>query len=224
MNDHKVSIVIPTYNKWHLTDQLLHGLSKHESENIDNILIVNNGSYEPWGGNKTDLEVIGVLDIPENVGFTKASNLGLQHVTGEVGEKHLVFLISNDVKISGKFIYQAEDILFGARRHFVGNRHIVFNSGWNTFGGVTFDYLEGWFLACTADGWRDLGYFDEAYSPYDYEDIDISTVAKNRGYRLTSLNNPHVTHLGGGTIGFNPAREAITKRNQEYFRKKWLGE
>jgi len=31
-----------------------------------------------------------------------------------------------------------------------------------------------------------------------------------------------VEHLGGQTIGFNPEREAITIRNKEIFRKKYV--
>lgn len=223
MRDYKVSVVVPVYGQWHLAEQLLNGLAKHESDNIDDVVIVDDHSPDPHILDIPYDLVVYYNRLPENVGFTKASNIGVKSVTGDIGEKRIIFLISSDVKVTGKFVEQAEDYLFGARRHFIGNRHIVFDSGWNTFDGVTFDYLEGWFLACTADGWRDLGYFDEAYSPYDYEDIDISTVAKKKGYRLTSLNNPHITHLGGGTIGFNPARQAITERNREYFKKKWLG-
>jgi GT2 family glycosyltransferase len=106
----------------------------------------------------------------------------------------------------------------------IGNRRIDWDTGWNTFDGKIFEYLEGWFLAATNDVWKSLGYFDPSYAPYDMEDIDIATTAKVHNYNLISLNNPYLVHLGGGTIGFNPAREAITIRNKEYFRKKWMPE
>lgn len=221
MRSYKVSIVIPTYKTWHLTQELLNGLSAHEKENIDEVIVVDDASPEIQTL-KTDLNFI-YEKLQKNSGFPTACNTGLKLASENIAEKRLVFLISNDVKVTGKFIEQAADILFDARRALVGNRHIVFDSGWNTFDGKTFDYLEGWFFGATSDGWRDLGYFDEAYSPYDYEDIDLSTTAKKKGYKLVSLNNPHVTHMGGQTIGFNPAREAITKRNREYFQKKWMG-
>lgn len=221
MRNYTVSIVIPTYKTWSLTQDLLNGLSKHEKDNIDEVVVVDDASPEIQTL-VTDLNLI-YRKLPENVGFTLACNAGLIEATREIAERHLIFLISNDVRISGKFIQQTADILFDARRALVGNRHIVFDSGWNTFEGKTFDYLEGWFFAATSDGWRDLNYFDPAYAPYDYEDIDLSTTAKSKGYKLVSLNNPHVKHLGGQTIGFNPTREAVTRRNQEYFKKKWLG-
>lgn len=227
MRDYKVSVVIPNYRTWELTLNLLYGLSMFEGENIDEVIIVDDHSPVPPPSADQWVRFKGLKEITlhtntENLGFTKTSNIGLRMATKEPAEPRLVFLISNDVKVSGRFIDQSENILRGARRYFLGNRHIIFDSGWNTFEGTTFDYLEGWFLAATAYGWKDLGYFDENYAPYDYEDIDISTTAKKKGYALASLNNPHVTHLGGGTIGFNPEREAITKRNREYFKNKWV--
>lgn len=221
MRDYKVSVVIPTYNTWKLTQGLLDGLSRHESENIDEILVVDDCS--PISPDLASDLPFFILGLAKKSGFPVACNAGLQQVTKDrFAEKRAVFLISNDVVVNGKFIEQASEHLFSAKRYFVGNRHIAFDSGWNTFEGKTFDYLEGWLYASTVDGWRDIGYFDEAYSPYDYEDIDICTTAKSKGYKLVSLNNPHLVHMGGQTIGFNPTREAVTRRNQEYFKNKWL--
>lgn len=229
MNDFSVSIVIPTYNTWELTNKLLFGLIEHEHDNITEVIVVDDGSEranrstEPWEERLLPYlrKTTRIEALEKNSGFTLACNHGLKLATRPLASKHLVFLISNDVQIKGKFIEQAADILFSARRHLVGNRHITFDSGWNTFQNKTFDYLEGWFLAATSDGWRDLNFFDPAYAPFDMEDIDLSTTAKTKGYKLVSLNNPNIVHQGGGTLGFNPEREKITLRNKEYFRTKW---
>ena len=225
--DYTVSIVIPIHNKWPLCQNLLNDLLKHEKDNIDEIIVANNtpedaeieGGLEFW----TESKLLPVTSIVSdfNSGFTINANNGLRYCDKPIASRHITFLISNDVRIGGKFIEKTADILFGARKSLVGNRHIAFDSGWNKFDGIVFDYLEGWFLACTSDGWRELNYFDPAYAPFDYEDVDISTTAKSKGYKLVSMNNPLIKHLGGGTIGFNSAREAITNRNKEYFRKKW---
>lgn len=220
MRSYKVSVVIPTYNTWDLTQNLLNNLSEHERENIDEILVVDDCSKD-----QPTLQCpipFSVIRSAVNSGFPIACNMGLRQTTQQMAEKRIVFLISNDVKISGKFVEQVADILFDARRYLVGNRYITFDTGWNTFEGKTFPYLEGWFYAATSDGWRDIGYFDEGFYKFDYEDIDLCTTAKIKGYKLISLNNPHLIHLGGQTIGFNPEREAITNKNKEYFRKKWV--
>lgn len=227
MRDYKVSIVIPVYGNWHLLRRLLDGLHRYEAENIDDVIVVDDCSPDIDRLHQlfTDHPLkFSVLGNEENLGFTKTSNIGLRFATGELAEKKMIFLVSSDVSFHGRFVEDAEEILFSARRHFLGNRHIVFDSGWNNFNGKVFDYLEGWFLGATSDGWRDLGYFDVNYAPHDFEDVDISTTAKVKGYKLASLNNPYIQHLGGGTIGFNPEREAITRRNKEFFKRKWLGE
>jgi len=228
MRTFSTSIVVPCYEKWHLTHALLNDLRKHEKENIDEVIVVNNGSTEEevadglnfWQAN--NLLPIKIETIKTNVGFTLASNIGLRIAERDIAERHITFLISNDVRINGKFVEQAADILLGAKRALVGNRLVAFDSGWNNFDGKIYDYLEGWFLAATSDGWKDLGYFDANYAPFDYEDVDLSTTAKRNGYRLMPLNNPTIVHQGAGTIGYNPEREAITKRNREYFRNKWV--
>ena len=221
MRDNKISVVILTYNKWELTEQLVKDLEKHEKENIDEILVVDNGSTE---GRVFDnpFDCLVYERIEENIGFTLGFNHGLKLATGEIAEKKAIFAISNDVRIHGVFIQQATDLLFGARRCLVGNDHLAFDTGWNKFNGVTYDYLAGHFLAATSDGWRELGYFDERFAPNDYEDVDLSTTAKKKGYKLVALNNPNIVHAGGGTYGYTPERRLQTERNREVFKSKWV--
>lgn len=218
MNNYTVSVVVLGWNRWDLTRTLVRGLVEHEAENITELIIVDNGSDEAV----RNVEGFPVHRLPKNIGFTLGANHGLRLALKELASRHLVFLISNDVQIKGKFIAQAADVLLGARRAFVGNKLFFNNTGWNTFDGRTFPYLEGAFLACTSDGWKDIGIFDENYDPFDYEDMDISTTASVKGYKIVPLNNPNIVHQGGGTLGYTPERLAITERNREYFKRKWL--
>jgi len=67
-----------------------------------------------------------------------------------------------------------------------------------------------------------LGYFDERYSPCDFEDVDLSTQARRKFYTLVALNSPALRHIGGQSIGYNPKREEQTKINQKKFEEKWV--
>lgn len=217
--NYRVSIVIPTYNTWNLTTNLIENLSKYELENIDRFLVVDDDSAYP----KPDfIPISWVVTMSKNFGFTIASNAGIRECMREPGSSHIIFLISNDVQINGKFIQQAADILLSGRKYLVGNRLIDWDTGWNKFGDNVFYYLEGFFLAATSDGWKEMEFFDKQYAPHDFEDVDLSTKAKSLGYKLASLNNPNIVHKGAGTLGYNPEREAVTIRNKELFRKKWL--
>lgn len=227
--DYQVTVVTLCKDKFNLTNNLLAGLERFESENIDEIIIVDNHSEEQevidglwWWVRESGLPV-SVNRMTENIGFTLGANYGLRMATlNRFAERRLVFLISNDVSVSGKFIQQTAEILLSPKRALVGAKLLSHDTGWNRFGNIVFPYLEGYFLAAMVDGWVDLDFFDPAYAPFDYEDIDLSTTAKKKGYQLVPLNNPAITHLGGGTLGYNPEREKITRRNQEYFKEKWL--
>lgn len=226
--DYLVTIVTLCKDKYRLTENLLSGLNRWEKESIDEVIVVDNNSTEKetldgleWWQKKSGMPVY-VNGFASNLGFTLGANEGLALVTKKrVAEKRIVFLISNDVTITGRFVEQAAEILF-SKKSLVGAKLLSHNTGWNTFDGRVFPYLEGYFLAATVDGWMDLDFFDPAYAPYDFEDVDLSTNALQKGYQLVPLNNPAINHLGGGTLGYNPEREKITRRNQEYFRKKWI--
>lgn len=224
---HKNIVVTLMYNKAYLTDALLKGLAKHEKDGIDKVIIVDNGTTEKdslWQMRQWACCFpfdIQIETLDDNLGFTLGANYGLQVADEDPFENNLVFLISNDVEIRGKFIEQSEQIFNEGKLTLIGNRHVNWDSGWNCFNGKIFDYLEGYFLAATSSGWRHLNYFDPNYAPFDYEDIDLSAKAKEKGFRLVSLNNPFIFHRGGGTLGYNPERQKITERNKEYFRQKW---
>lgn len=221
----KISIVIPVYKHWDLASELLRGLHRHEKDWIDEIVIVDDNS-EDQDVNE-GIEVLSkilpitVLRNEENIGFTLSSNRGLEYASRNFAEHGVVFLISSDVSIFGEFIEQSVEILDSPRRILLGHKLLSHDTGWNTFDGRTFGYLEGYFLACTPDGWRDLGYFDPNYAPHDFEDVDISQNARSRGYKLIPLNSPAIKHLGGGSIGYHQDRQRITEHNREKFRYKW---
>jgi GT2 family glycosyltransferase len=218
----KVSVVIPVHDHWNLTHSLLYDLYNHCRSDIDEVVVVNDASkqvehytgMEWWAQGK--MLPIHELELETDLGFLRASNQGIKHAKGDI-----IILISNDVKIQENIIKKIVDAL---KQHnvLVGARLLSGDTGWNTFGKKTFPYLEGWLLAAMASDWDILGGFDERFAPCDFEDIDLSTTAIDKGYTLVSLEGAKVYHLGGKTIGFSPEREKITRANQEKFRTKWI--
>jgi GT2 family glycosyltransferase len=208
-----------------MTNALLSDLYTHEKNNIDEIVLVDNGGTDAdvagglgfWKFMFQDFCNVRLLQLKENQGFLLAANLGLMEAEGGIK-----ILISNDVRIKGKFI----DDVMSTLTHsgcLVGQKLYTTSTGWNEFEeGRIFPYLEGFFLAAEYHIWEKLNYFDVDYVPCDYEDVDISTKALSLGYELVPLNLPYIEHLGAGTLGYNPERLAITERNREIFRKKWI--
>lgn len=213
----RYSFVIPAYNNFHLLHQLLFDIYKNCATPHEVIIMDDASDDETFLGGISWWETTQLLPVnhvrnKEDLGFLKNSNKGLQMATGDI-----VSLVSTDVRIFSDITK-----FFIGRDGLVGGRYLDWDTGWNTFGGRIFPYLEGWLLTAYRETWKELGYFDERYAPHDFEDVDISTGAISLGLRLASYPTDWTNHLGGQSIGYNPEREALTKINQKKFEKKWI--
>ena len=146
------SVVIPMYNNWNLTHQILLDLYKNCREDIDELLIINDAStqdtvYEglAWWKNEKLLP-ISEIRLRENHKFTLASNLGMARATGDY-----LFLISNDVRIHHNFIRAGVEALTEHPDSEVGIILYDYDTGWNSFDGQYFPYLDGSVIGCTKD-------------------------------------------------------------------------
>lgn len=218
------SIVLLFYNHWELTHARLWELYQFVPDNIEVILFDNNStelickSGVAWW--QTDMSTrfsIKYMRSDKNLSFGHAMNIGAKSAKSDI-----LILLSNDVKITGDFISPIIERLSKDFRQFIGNEVYSHDTGWNTFSGNIFPYAAGYMLACTKNTWKDIGGFDLRYKKYDMEDVDISTQAIFSGYNLHALNSPYLTHLVAQTIGYNPEREKITKKNQKKFEEKWI--
>ena len=222
----KVSIVIPVYNHYALTNKMLYSIQKKEKESIGKILVIDDCSPDEevqtglaWW--KSQWDVIEVVRNETNLGFLQSSNKGMKMITGNLDE--IVILLSNDVEIYGSFIWQIQEHLKSSEaRKLIGGVIYAHDTGWNRFGNEIFPYVEGWLLATTKAGWGDLGYFDERYSPCIFEDVDLSTQARQMGYTLVALNSPALRHIGGQSISYTDSRHELTRKNQNIFGEKWI--
>ncbi len=213
------SVVIPAYGRWDLLHQLLNDLYRNCSL-IEEVIIVNDKPDDQDTRNglawwrKTNMLPLEIIETPENLGFLRASNLGLKSAVEDN-----VILISTDVRVYKDIV---EFMKLSQPQYVVGGKLLDFNTGWNAIGEKIYPYLEGWLLGATKETWTTLGYFDEIYAPNDYEDLDFSTKAIFWDYHLSTFPEGYVSHLGSQSIPYGDAREAITKENRKKFEKKWL--
>jgi GT2 family glycosyltransferase len=214
-----VSIIIPYYNGWAMSHQLLYDLYRNDRDNIDEVMLIDDASDDGSISGATwwkKLLPVRVYRFEENVGFLRAANKGLKKATGDIK-----ILISNDVRIYQPFCQQVIQLLADNSKRLIGNHFHAGDTGWNKFGDHVFPYLAGYFLGATAGTWEYLEYFDERYIPCDYEDVDLSTKALMGGVQVTSLSLPGIVHIGGQTIKYGAEREAQTNINKRKFEEKW---
>ena len=219
----KISVILLAYNHWDLTHARLWEIYKYLP--VDEVILVDDNSDEAdfisgvswWMEDVNGKLPLRYIRNKKNMPFGYSMNKGCAAATGDV-----YVLLCNDVKVQGNFIPDIVTALAANSNILIGNRLLDRDTGWNTFDGVVYPYLEGYMLASTKEVWAELGGFDyKVFFPYDFEDVDLSTNARSLGIELFSLNTSKINHLGAGTIGYNPAREAITLRNKEKFREKW---
>ncbi len=224
----EVSIVIPFYNRWVLTNQAIANLHQHGLSGCE-IVLYDDGSTE-WEQVARGIRVfepffpkLKYVRGEENKGFGYAHNQGVAHSSGKY-----LFLLSNDVQVFGNFVKPVVEYLRDYPFRLVGPRVLREDTGWNTFHingqKTTFQYLEGWLVCLTRAAWDRIGGFDERYLPFDYEDIDLSTTAMQLGMELVEMKLPVKHHLGG-TIGVyhkGPQRLVQTEKNKIKFEKKWM--
>lgn len=225
MKGNQVSFVIPNYNHFDLINQLLVDIKDHNTP--DEILIVDDCSTDQttidglaWW--EYYYKSVKVIRPPENLGFLKASNFAMKQATGDI-----VCLISTDVRVEFDLAKQVRDLICLNNKLLIGGKLYTESTGWNNFilpdgKEKIYPYLEGWLLCATKKTWEDLGYFDERFVPNDFEDVQLSTTAIEKGYAIIPLNNPMIRHTGGQSIGYTEERKKITEAHRELFRSIWI--
>jgi len=217
----KISVIIPTFNKWHLTNQRLTELLQFCGNRIDEVVLIDDCSQEEFSHLNFWKELASWKLIyhrnKKNMGFGFSHNAGADRATGDI----LVFL-SNDVKIQYDFTVELRGLVEQNPMSLIGHRLIDWKAGWNEFGDLVVPYLEGYFLACSREVWEILGGFDDIYLPYSVEDICLSMSAVQNDIMLLTLSSS-MDHMVGQTASYSSDRMEITKRNRERFIQKWKG-
>lgn len=219
---HKISLVVLTYNGWAHTHQLLLDI-RNNCPDVHEVLVVDNGSEDPavdiglrfWEG--LECVPLTVATITKNIGFVGGMNYGLKSATGDI-----IVAISNDVRIlSNEFIPEVQKEFSADPAIVLGPTLYTTDTGWNKFGERIIPYVEGWCIACHKYVWNTLGLFNPQYAPSDYEDVDFSYKAVSQGAKLVQLRGGLIQHLGAKTYGYNPERLARTQRNRKIFAEHW---
>jgi glycosyltransferase involved in cell wall biosynthesis/GT2 family glycosyltransferase len=204
----KVTVITPWLNHSDYIEAYEHAVQK-----ADEVIIIDNGSDEKHAANIFALteRLNGIYYRSEdNLGFSKANNLGLSLASGDI-----VIFLNNDIDTKDP------DWLRRVRLQIQDGNLYGTSRAAQMVNGQAVDYLEGWCLAAKRDTWNMLGGWAEDYPQKAYwDDVDICWRAKECGLELVKVNW-HLLHLGGGTSRDMPEEfQKMVAENGDYFAQK----
>ena len=200
-----VAVVTPWYRHLELQPDYDHALELGPWP--DELLIVDNGSSPP-------LEFAAIRN-PENVGFCKASNQGLEAASSDV-----VVFLNNDVAATehGWLDLLTDEVepsvLVGARIR--GDGHAIVDN-------VVYPYIDGWCLAGLREDLLELGGFDTSLEePAYYSDNLICLEARARGFTLRQADTGllHTQGVTASVTHTTQETEAASRANQQRYQER----
>jgi GT2 family glycosyltransferase len=234
-----VSIIIPTYNGRHLLDQTLaHNLRVLDSPTIEWI-VSDDGSHDDTATWLSEhFPSVKLVTSSQNQGFAVTAHRGALAATSAI-----LFFLNNDMKISDLDLSRLVDAL-ASPDTFAIVPTIIRPSKDNAFESITWGYFKGGWLtpesylpesvdiaqsrpilwacggamAVRRDRYLELGGFDPLFSPFYFEDLDLSYRAWQRGWASWYMPLGTILHDHQATIGrlFSSAQVAKIHRRNHY--------
>jgi GT2 family glycosyltransferase/glycosyltransferase involved in cell wall biosynthesis len=240
-----VSVVVVTYGGLELTKACLESLLEGETWPRLEVLVVDNASDD---GTPEYLRALAARDgrvrcvfNRENRGFAAANNQGMALAEGKI-----VVLLNNDTVVPpgllGRLAAHLErDRSIGLlcpTTNFCGNEARVEPDYTDLAGlpaysarrarehrGRIFDIRVAamYCVAMRRSVLQQVGPLDEAYGVGMFEDDDFAVRMRQAGYRVACAEDAYVHHVGQGAFRkLSPEEyDALWKKNQAYFEKKW---
>ncbi len=229
----RFSIIIPNWNGEKLLKKNFPSVMLSQA---DEVIVVDNGSTDgslqylkKIKESKNQRIKIKIIENKKNEGFARAVNQGVKTARGEI-----VILLNNDV-------VPEKDFLEPLKKDFQDKKVFAISLNEPQWSWAQGKWIKGFvehkpglktkiphisFWASGGSGafrrkiWLKLGGFNEIFSPFYWEDIDLSYRAWKRGYQILWEPKSVVHHRHESTIGSNFSSgyiSFISQRNQLLF-------
>jgi GT2 family glycosyltransferase/predicted SAM-dependent methyltransferase len=193
----KYSIVIPTYNHCNeLLKPCLESIANYtDLDNIE-IIIVANGCTDNTKEYVSSLTYpIKLIWFDEPLGYTKATNIGIQNALGE-----FIILLNNDVEIltseKNAWINQLEESFIQDKLTAIAGPLSLWDKD------VQSNFIVFWCAMIKKEIFQQIGILDEIFNPGYGEDIDFAVRALKAGFKIKSLDD--ITFKNGTNTGNFP--------------------
>lgn len=234
-----ISIIIVTYNGKELLKKYLPSVldaCQHYSFNKAELIVVDDASVDGTVDYlRLNFPLIKLIEQPVNRGFASSVNLGVSCAQNEI-----VIPLNNDMRVPEDFLLvfpehfedrdvfavrpgvtrNPEDKIFDLKNPEIGGgfKFGLFDLNKEAKKKTNLVFFTGG--GCSAfdrEKFIQLNGFDEIYSPFYFEDVDLSYRAWKRGWKIVYEPRTLIYHQGGATILKLYSRlflDAIAERNR----------
>ena len=240
-----VSIIIPVFNKWDLTNQCLNYLRKNTPQKYE-IIVVDNASTDGTRERLLQLQREGIVKAiinGTNEGFAKACNKGARAASGS----YLLFLNNDTVVHPGWLEAMLKEFEQVEQTGIVGSRllypdftiqhagiafteqglpyHIHRGVQWNdpkVNQSKIVPAVTGACMMIPVTVFNRVSGFDESYQMY-VEDIDLCLRVWEAGYKVVYSPESMVTHLESASVQDTDKRDGQVRAAWAKMHERWLG-
>ncbi len=225
-----ISFIIVSYNSGQTIFSTIDSILNSGLENFEIIVVDNNSPNKEYLTSLRESKAILLVESKENLGFSKANNLGVSKCVGET----LVF-VNPDVYFNGDSI---ANLLAHSRSNVVVSSRLYGESGSvnksiymipfvsnyikSVFGFKPIYWVHGALLIFTKEDFLKVGLWSEEYFMYS-EDADICLKIHLNGLSLNILDE-NVVHVGGtstSTTWSSLERAVIIQKSSYVFYSKY---
>lgn len=227
MSSTRLSIIVPVFNKWELTEQCLRSLHKHTPPDVE-VMVVDNASSDATPaacqvlGDSLFSGLFRYVRLERNANFGPACNLGAERASAE-----RVFFLNNDTILTADWLLPLLTALEndpslgavgplllypGADR--VQHAGVLFHPGIQVSHALervsltsplvrkrrSFQAITGAALMMRKDLFQDCGGFHSAYAN-GLEDLDLCCRIREKGLRLTVVPESVIYHIASQSAG-----------------------
>jgi GT2 family glycosyltransferase len=235
--------VVVNYNGAGYLDACLRALEQTRPAPAE-IVVVDNASTDDSLQELHASPRVNVLSQPRNLGFAGGANVGLSAV-----ETELALLMNPDVEVDANFgqalleAFAADDRLGAAgallrypdsdriqhaggiiERPLMTTSHLAYGQriGEARLAPADVDFVTGGAMGLRIAAIRNVGGFDESFSPVYYEDVDLCVRLREAGWRVRFLPALQAVHHEGVTLERSDAYHQHLHRNRIRFALKHL--
>lgn len=234
-NSERIDVVIPTYRGTELLRKYVPSIIE-EVGSASRLIIVDDGSGDGSTETiRTEFPSARLIARQVNGGFSAAVNEGIR-----ASDREFIVLLNNDIEVTPDFLAPMLELFEDDKVFAVSPSIITPSLGGLDDGAKTGKWHHGMFWSANQQGVSEvrpalftsggasvyrramlleLGGFDEAYSPYYWEDVDLSYRAWKRGWKSLYQPASTVRHEHSSTISKLDASitGSVRTRNSLFF-------